>query len=219
MTVVRFADCRLDFSARRLFRGGTEVHLSPKAFALLQVLVEMRPQALAKADLLERVWSGVFVSEASLARVINEVRAGVDDDATDARIVRTIHGYGYAFVADVTMDDAGLPAEPAARRPVAWLSCGTREFALWEGEQIAGRDAAADVWLESPKVSRQHARIVVSGAAAVVEDLGSKNGTFVRGERIDAATTVSPGDAIRIGPFTMVFNLASAFGPTETQAQ
>jgi DNA-binding winged helix-turn-helix (wHTH) protein len=90
------------------------VHLSPKAFALLQVLVEMRPQALAKADLLERVWSGVFVSEASLARVINEVRAGVDDDATDARIVRTIHGYGYAFVADVTMDEAGVAEGLAA---------------------------------------------------------------------------------------------------------
>jgi DNA-binding winged helix-turn-helix (wHTH) protein len=214
---VTFADCRLDLSARRLFRGGTEVHLSPKAFALLQALVETRPRALAKSDLLELVWPSVFVSEASLARVVNEVRGGVGDEASDAHIVRTIHGYGYAFVAEVSEDAAGLPAGRAARRPVGWLSGGAKEFALWEGEQIAGRDPAADLWLESPKVSRQHARISIRGAAALVEDLGSKNGTYVRGERIDAATVVSPGDTVRIGPFTLVFSLASAFGPTETQ--
>jgi len=216
--MVRFADCRLDLSARRLFRGGVEVHLSPKAFALLQVLVDTRPAAVAKGALLERVWPGVFVSEASLARVINEIRAGVGDDATDARIVRTIHGYGYAFLADASEEPSGPTSARADRRPIGWLSSGAKEFALWEGEQIAGRDPSADLWLESPKVSRQHARISVRGLSATVEDLGSKNGTFVRGERIDAATTMAPGDSVRIGPFTLVFSLASAFGPTETQA-
>lgn len=215
---VRFADCRLDLSARRLFRAGVEVHLSPKAFSLLQALVDGRPTALAKSALLERVWPGVFVSEASLARVINEIRTGVGDEATDARIVRTIHGYGYAFVGDAIEDTFDAPAAPEDRRPVGWLSSGAKEFALWEGEQIAGRDPTADLWLESPKVSRQHARISVRGPSALVEDLGSKNGTYVRGERIHAATAVSPGDTVRIGPFTLVFSLASAFGPTETQA-
>jgi DNA-binding winged helix-turn-helix (wHTH) protein len=214
---VRFNDCRLDLAARRLFRAGVEVHLSPKAFALLHVLVEMRPTALAKGDLLERVWPGVFVSEASLARVVNEVRSGLGDDATDARIIRTVHGYGYAFVAEAIEDESGAPADRATKRPVGWLSSGAREFALWEGEQIAGRDPDADLWLESPKVSRQHARISVRGASAMIEDLGSKNGTFVRGEQIHGATAIAPGDAVRIGPFTMVFSVASAFGPTETQ--
>jgi DNA-binding winged helix-turn-helix (wHTH) protein len=214
---VRFADCRLDLAARRLFRGDAEVHLSPKAFALLQVLVDKRPTALAKSDLLESVWPGVFVSEASLARVVNEIRSGLGDEATDARIVRTIHGYGYAFVADAHEDSTTPPTDRTGRRPVGWLSSGAQEFALWEGEQIAGRDPSADLWLESPKVSRQHARISIRGAAALIEDLGSKNGTFVRGAQITSATAIAPGDAVRIGPFTMVFSLASAFGPTETQ--
>lgn len=216
--VVRFSDCRLDLSARRLIRGDDEIHLSPKAFALLQALVEARPRALSKSDLLEKVWPGVFVSEASLSRVVNEIRSGVGDEATDARIVRTIHGYGYAFAAEATEDTAGETPSPPTRRPAGWLSSGAKEFALWEGEQIAGRDPEADVYLESPKVSRQHARIRVRNTVATIEDLGSKNGTFVRGERISGSTVVAPGDQVRIGPFALVFSLASAFGPTETQA-
>jgi len=214
---VRFADCRLDLDARRLFRARDEVHLTPKAFVLLQVLVESRPRALSKSELLQRVWPGVFVSEASLARVVNEVRSGVGDEGGDARIIRTIHGYGYAFGAEAVADRSLAPPTGSERRPVGWLTGGAKEFALWEGEQIAGRDPEADVRLESPKVSRQHARISIRGVLATIEDLGSKNGTFVRGQRIAAATRVEPGDAVRIGPFTLVYTLASAFGHTETQ--
>ena len=75
---VRFADCTLDIAARRLMRGGCEAHLSPKAFELLRVLVDNRGRALSKAELLEQVWPGVFVSDASLARVVTEVRAAVE---------------------------------------------------------------------------------------------------------------------------------------------
>ena len=217
--IVRFSNCCLDLSARRLFRGGEEVHLSPKAFALLQTLVDARPRALAKSDLLEQVWPSVFVSEASLARVVSEIRTGIGDDAPEARMVRTVHGYGYAFAADAVEDlTMGPPGRPT-RRPVGWLSSGAKEFALWEGEQIAGRDQTADLWLESPKVSRQHARISIRGTVTRIEDLGSKNGTFVRGERIRRSTVVSPGDEVRIGPFALVFSLASVFGQTETQVQ
>jgi DNA-binding winged helix-turn-helix (wHTH) protein len=217
--VLRFASCRLDLDARRLFRGAEEVHLSPKAFSVLQVLVEGRPHAFSKSELLEQVWPGVFVSEASLARVVNEVRNGVGDDASAARIIRTIHAYGYAFAAEAVEDgSAPPPSRGAERRPIGWLTSGAKEFALWEGEQVVGRDASADVVLDSPKVSRQHARITVRGVLPTIEDLGSKNGTHVRGERIGAPTALAPGDSVRIGPFTLVFSLVSAFGPTETQS-
>ena len=70
---VRFGDVRLDVDARRLFRGSREIHLSPKAFELLQLLVEIRPRALSKADILERVWAGVFVSESRARLRLNPV--------------------------------------------------------------------------------------------------------------------------------------------------
>ena len=58
---LRFGDCTLDIETRRLFRGDEEVHLSPKAFELLRLLIQHRDRALSKAELLEHVWTGVSV--------------------------------------------------------------------------------------------------------------------------------------------------------------
>jgi DNA-binding winged helix-turn-helix (wHTH) protein len=215
---IRFAGCRLDPGARRLFRGAREVHLSPKAFELLTVLVESRPRAVSKAELLDRVWRGVFVSEASLARAINEIREALGDPAQGSRIVRTVHGHGYAFDAEVE-DDAGhrIGAGGRRRAAICWLTSEEREFPLHDGDHVAGRHRAADIWLDSPRVSRRHARFAVTGSSAIVEDLGSKNGTFVRGERIAAAVPLKSGDEVRIGPFTFVFRLDSAAGSTQSE--
>ena len=101
---VRFADCVLDADARTVRRGTATIHLSPKAFDFLTVLVEHRGRALSKVELLHRVWPDVFVSEASLARIVREIRAALGDAPHDARIVRTVHGYGYAFAATILAD-------------------------------------------------------------------------------------------------------------------
>jgi pSer/pThr/pTyr-binding forkhead associated (FHA) protein len=85
-----------------------------------------------------------------------------------------------------------------------------------EGEQTIGRDADTGVRLESPRVSRRHARVVVRGARATLEDLGSKNGTFIGGERLDGPRELTPGDTIRIGPFLLVFAVSGAGDSTET---
>jgi DNA-binding winged helix-turn-helix (wHTH) protein len=215
---LRFGDCRLDVDARRLFRASREVHLSPKAFELLKLLAQTRPRALSKEELLERVWPGVFVSDASLASVINQVRNGVGDSARRPRIIRTVHGYGYAFVADVD-DDAG-PAKPARspNRSAYYLVLGHRTFLVDEGEHIVGREPSVSVWLDSPKVSRHHAKIVVKGERATIEDLKSKNGTFVGGGRIRTAVALEAGETIEVGPFALEVRKISASRSTETAA-
>jgi pSer/pThr/pTyr-binding forkhead associated (FHA) protein len=63
------------------------------------------------------------------------------------------------------------------------------------------------IWFESPTVSRRHARILVAGAAATLEDLGSKNGTFLGGRRLDSPSPVSDGDEIRLGRVRMTFRV------------
>lgn len=213
-----FGDCRLDLDARRLFRGPREVHLSPKAFELLKALIAARPRALAKEELLAQVWPGVFVSDASLARVVNQVRAGVGDSARHPRIIRTVHGFGYAFVADV--DDSPRFKLPRSKKGdgVCYLVLGHRTFPLSEGAHVVGREPEVTVWLDSPKVSRQHARLVVTGERVTIEDLGSKNGTFVRGERIRTQVALQPGDTIDVGPFALDFRKISASRSTETAA-
>jgi DNA-binding winged helix-turn-helix (wHTH) protein len=206
---IRFGNCILDTDARTLFRGTTEVHLSPKAFELLTVLLERRPGAVSKAELLERVWPGVFVSDASLAKTVSKMREAIGD-VGDPPIVRTVHGYGYAFAAAVGDDAAGTRSAGTRGQPVCWLFCGNREFPLADGEHIVGRDSNATIRLDSPQVSRRHARVVVGGKSVTLEDLGSKNGSFVSGIRISAPILLEPDAEIRIGPFTLIFRAADS---------
>jgi len=210
----RFAGCTLDGDARRLFHGEREIHLSPKAFDLLALLLERRPRALSKAELLDAVWPGVFVSDASLARIVNEIREAVGDSPRQSRVIRTVHRYGYAFVADV--EDRAVRPDARPRHQCSLMRDG-REFALREGEYIAGRDAEADIQIDSPRISRRHARIIVAGSRATIEDLASKNGTFVRGVKITVPTVLEAGVEVRLGPFTFVFVVDHRSEPTETE--
>ena len=73
------------------------------------------------------------------------------------------------------------------------------------------------MWLESPSVSRHHARIRISGTEAAIEDLGSKNGTYLRGERLATPSPLTDGDEIRLGTVLVTFRSAEASGVTKTQ--
>jgi DNA-binding winged helix-turn-helix (wHTH) protein len=215
---IRFADCVLDRGARTFVCAGQEVHLSPKAFELLLLLVESRPRAVSKAELLDRIWPGVFVSDASLAKAVSKIREAIGD-SEDATILRTVHGYGYAFAAPVDEDEPRIDRGEPQRPALCWLFCGAREFPLYDGEHIVGREPTATICLDSPKVSRRHARFLVNGMSATIEDLGSKNGSFVRGVRISAPTPLQSGDHARIGPFTLIFRVGAYSGTTQTEAR
>jgi DNA-binding winged helix-turn-helix (wHTH) protein len=208
---VRFADCELDTSARRLLRQSRDVHLSPKAFELLKTLVEERPRALSKQELLDRVWPGVFVSDASLARAVSEIRDAIDDHSRSDGFLQTVHGYGYRFATDGV-----IAGSEEAERTSCWLIGRDVEFRLTDGEHTVGREPGVAIRLDSPKVSRHHARFVARGRDVSVEDLGSKNGTFVRGVRIDARTPLATGDEVQIGPIKLIFRVDEV-GITQTE--
>ena len=215
---VQFADYVLDVDARTVSRETAAIHLSPKAFELLAALIEHRGRALSKTELLERVWPDVFVSDGSLARVVKEIREALGDSPHDSRIIRTVHRYGYAFAAVVLRGSpCGLPVADR-ERPACWLTGRARTFSLAEGEHVVGREPGVTVWLDSPRVSRRHARILVDNARATIEDLDSKNGTFVRDVRLTAPALLEAGDAIRIGPFTLIFRVSDALPLTETES-
>jgi DNA-binding winged helix-turn-helix (wHTH) protein len=207
---VRFADCDLDIDARQLLRGAQEVHLSPKAFELLKILVEERPRALSKQVLLERIWPGVFVSDASLARAASEIRDAIGDHSRSEGFLQTVHGFGYRFASTGVAELATSPDPVPAGS--CWLVGRDYEFRLGQGSHIVGREPGVPIRLDSPKVSRNHARLSVFGDEVSIEDLGSKNGTFVRGERIEVATPLMPGDELQIGPIKLVLRLFTADG-------
>ena len=206
--LVRFGACTFDAVSRELRRGGEAVHLSPHAFALLERLVAARPRALSKDELLSALWPDAFVTESSLAVLVAEIRRTIADDAREPRFLRTVHGYGYAFA-----DGAASASDEDVICRIVW---GPREVSLADGENLVGRDPAAAIPVEDPRVSRHHARIVVAGGIARLEDLGSKNGTFLGERRIASSEPLSDGDEIRVGPARLVFRRFRSFGPTRT---
>ena len=212
---VTFGGYSLDLATRQLLRGGVEVRLSPKAFALLQVLVESRTRAVSKAELHDRLWPGTYVTDANLSVLVAELRTALRDASAAPKIVRTVRGFGYAFCARV--DDEGAAAAPSSPSN-CWIVRNGREVALSSGENLLGRDPAAAVRLDVPSVSRRHARILVSPTGFVVEDLGSKNGTFVGNRQITGATPLADLDELQIGSVRLVVRILSGDSATHTLA-
>ena len=215
MARFHFGGLTLDGDARQLLRETTEVHLSPKAFDLLKLLVENRPRALSKAELHGHLWPETFVSDANLATLVKEIRIALGDDAGHPEFVRTAHRFGYAFSGTATEIRDAASARDATS--LCWLVKDGRRISLQEGENILGREPENGVPVDSPTVSRRHARIVIGAGDAMVEDLGSKNGTFLRGEQVSASVRLTDGDEIRVGSVVLIFRMQSAGGSTMTE--
>jgi DNA-binding winged helix-turn-helix (wHTH) protein len=212
---VRFDEFIFDSGSRQLLRRDTEVHLSPKAFELLKTLIENRPQAVSKTHLQEHLWPDTFVSEANLPLLLGEVRKALEDDAKHPRFIRTLQRFGYAFCGSVT-EISGLDTPPLRRGVSCWLVLKRKRLDLVEGENFIGRDPQATVHVDATSVSRRHARIILSDAQATLEDLGSKNGTFVKDTRVIAPAYLRDGDRIRFGSVLATFRIGCPDVPTET---
>jgi DNA-binding winged helix-turn-helix (wHTH) protein len=212
---IEFGEFALDDRTRELRRDDQPVHLSPKAFQLLELLLRRRPEAVPKAELMAEVWAGTHVTEASLAGTVAELRAALADQKSSPRFIRTVHGFGYAFCGDALEAGAGARAAESADSPAFRLIWNRREIQLVEGENLLGRDREAVVWLDSSTVSRRHARITVRGEQVFIEDLGSRNGTWVCGRRADRPTPLTDRDEVKLGSVVMTFRV---FEPSETES-
>jgi DNA-binding winged helix-turn-helix (wHTH) protein len=216
VTAVSFGSFVLDLETRELRNGATVVPLSPKAYQLLEVLVVNRPKALSKPALQEKLWPATFVLEKNLVNLIAEIRAALGDDATHPRFVRTVHRFGYAF-RDPSSELAAkrfLIPQMDARFRLAWAG---GRATLTDGEYVLGRDPDLELFLDSRDISRRHARIRIIGEEATIEDLESKNGTFVGERRLEAVTPLADGDSIRIGSVQLTFTAIRSRGSTETE--
>lgn len=205
-----FVEFELDTASRQLLKAGRAIHLEPKAFELLGFLLERRPEAVSKADIRDRLWPDSFVSDASLTGLVTQLRQALGDSRADPKYLRTVHGFGYAFCAEASSDAA--PPRSGAHR-VLWEG---RPFPLAPGENVLGRDASALVQVDLPGVSRRHARIVVDGERAILEDLASKNGTLLNERGVTSPVALADGDAIRLGRHLLVYRSTPASAPTRT---
>jgi DNA-binding winged helix-turn-helix (wHTH) protein len=209
---VRFGSFCLDLPRRQLVRGAEGVHLTPKAFDLLAFLIGVAPRVVTKTELHERLWPGTFVSDATLVSLVKELRRALEDRDPHSPIIRTVHRVGYAFCSHIEIAPAPAP------RISHWLVVQGRRVVLQPGETVIGRDPLSTVCLDSAGVSRRHARIVIEEATALLEDLGSKNGTMLGDARVSQAV-LQDGDRIHLGPMLLVYRASLSGMSTETQMQ
>lgn len=212
----RFGAYVIDVGARRLRRGTEDVHLSPKAFDLLSLLVARRPTVVEKAELRRALWPDVHVVEATLSNLIAEIRSAVDDRRAAPSHIRTVHGVGYAFATDAVDTPAG--ASVVEHRPAYWVVWKERAIPLVAGDNVVGRDPSCPIWIDAAGVSRRHARIRVTegdgGGVVTIEDLGSTNGTSVRGRKIDDRERLAHGDRIDLGDVSLSFRARASEAAT-----
>ena len=98
---VKFGGCRFDLATGQLWSGEEEVRLTPKASAVLKVLVTHAGQPVSKEHLFETVWSDAVVGDDALASCIQELRRALADDAKQPRFIETRHRRGYRFAAAI----------------------------------------------------------------------------------------------------------------------
>jgi DNA-binding winged helix-turn-helix (wHTH) protein len=208
---IAFGRFTFDSDTRELLEAGRRAHVSPKAFDLLRVLLERRPNVVSKTELLDRVWPGAFVGDANLSVVIAEIRQVLGDDSKDGRYIRTVHRVGYAFSGAVT------EAAAASTGYRCWLVWNERTLPLGDGEHVLGRDPRSTLHVEASGVSRRHARLTVAAGGAIMEDLGSSNGTFVQGRAIASARVLQDGDTIELGEATLTFRAWSDDAAAKTE--
>jgi DNA-binding winged helix-turn-helix (wHTH) protein len=208
-----FGEFVLDCDTRQLLREEREVHASPKELLLLELLLKARPRAVSRTRLHAALWPDTHVGATSLHVLVSQLRATLGDDAHEPRYVRTVAGFGYSFPTSAERD--GVPSAAPGRFS---LDAEGATLALAEGENVLGRDEALATRLDGPGVSRRHARIDVRDGRATLVDLGSKNGTFVDGARLEGPRALRDGDTIRLGRRVSVVFRSHAADPTETEA-
>lgn len=209
--MARFGSFALDSARRQITHDGREVHLTPKGYDLLALLVNEAPRVVSKVELHERLWPGTFVSDATLVGLVKELRRALHDRDPRAPIIRTAYGIGYALCP---------PVERTSSRPSGawhWIVTNGQRILLREGENVIGRDPTSVVWLDFAGVSRRHACIVVKGADVLVEDLGSKNGTRVGEQPLMGRVPLRDGDGIHVGSIVLVYRHSTSGLSTETQ--
>jgi DNA-binding winged helix-turn-helix (wHTH) protein len=207
----RFGEFHLDIAAYALSRAGKRIRLEKMPMELLILLVGNAGTLVDRSTIQAALWgSDVFVEhDSAINTAVRKIRQALDDDADKARFVETVVGKGYRFIAPIEGRTARRPL------PTCCVTRGKQEFMLGRGENLLGRDADARVYIDHPSVSRRHAQISIGPNRATLEDLESRNGTFLSGRRIDSPAEIHHGAIIGLGPIILTFRVLS--GPASTK--
>jgi DNA-binding winged helix-turn-helix (wHTH) protein len=200
---LQFGDCVFDRDARALTRHAAPVHLTPKAYRLLELLLESRPRVVSKTEIHRRLWPNCHVSPTTLTALVAELRHAIDDEPRGQNI-RTVYGHGYVFAGAVTFMTHDV--DPGVVRLV-WAG-GYAELGV--GEHVIGRGSDCAVRLRDRRISRHHARVTLGPAGLTIEDCQSHNGTSLNGTPLHGRALLHDLDVLSIGGVRVSVDLAWA---------
>jgi DNA-binding winged helix-turn-helix (wHTH) protein len=214
----RFGEFLYDPLNRTLSRGEEEIAMTPKTRDLLALFLENPKRLLTRQAISDRLWPDVAVTDDALRFQVAELRKALGNEGEGS--LRTIPREGYRWEVEIRREEkAGARDGPNKTERCYRLFLESREVGLEEGDNLIGRDSDTAVWIDHTSVSRHHARICVTGERVTLEDLESKNGTYLRGERIERPLSLSDGDTIRIGRVSMTFRVLSRVVSTESEEE
>jgi DNA-binding winged helix-turn-helix (wHTH) protein len=225
----RFADFELDVAAYALMNRGEALKLERIPMEVLILLLQRAGTLVERSQIQTELWgSDVFVEhDAAINTAVRKIRRALGDDAATPRFVETVVGKGYRFIAPLegsAIQAGEAAANGGAEQPVHQrrlfprysVVVGKHEVILSSAETVLGRDPTAGIYVDHPSVSRRHARISIASDGVTLQDLGSRNGTFLNGRRVEGSATIHHNSVIGLGPITMVFHVARA--PASTQS-
>lgn len=213
--IVRFGEFEFDPESGDLRRLGHRIMIQDQPLVVLDMLIARAGTLVTRQELCQRLWPQAFVdSDNGLNNAVSRLRSALEDSATTPHFIETVGRRGYRFIAAVEL----VHQREAAGAVRAWLVGGSGRIDLHAGENVLGRRGPDVQELTSPTVSRRHARITIdeSSGVASIEDLASKNGTFVGERRVTGSVTLADGDCVRIGSLTWRFTLLQTSEETRT---
>lgn len=214
---IKFAEFELDLGAYVLRRPDGPLRLEKLPMEVLILLVRRAGTLVHRSEIQAMLWApDVYVErDSAINTAIRKIRRTLGDDAETPRFIETVVGKGYRFIALAESDgspraqsranDGSSPARRQRLFPSYSVTRGRQEFTVEAGETVFGRDPTADVYVNHPSVSRRHACLSIGSQGAILEDLDSRNGTFVNGRRINGPTKIDHGALIGLGPITLTF--------------
>jgi hypothetical protein len=184
---------------------------------VLVCLAEHASDVVPKDVLLRSVWPDTCVTDDVLMRAIFELRRAFGDEVRRPLVIQTIPKRGYRLIAPVVFDiRRTVTTSTTEERMTCTLIWRGGRVTLKEGSYLLSREESLPIRVPFRSVSRRHAQIVVAGGTVTVEDLASKNGTFLRDKRLVAPALLHDGDTLLIGSVRIKIRLSET--STETVA-
>ena len=209
----------LDLKRYEVRVSGRALKLEPHPKDLLILLLQRAGELVTREAIARHVWgSTVHVDvEQGINTAMRKIRQALREDPDRPLFLETVVGKGYRFIGSCSRSDSDAAAiaaiDAAGGCHLIWQ---LRVIPLVPGSNLIGRDPNSTVQIDSSSVSRRHAEIAVIDSGLTIEDLRSKNGTFVNGARIDAPVRLADYDTIQIGPAILTCRVPSASESTLT---